>query len=111
MAMPSEIGHAIRSARHDEYSVPQMNDRAPNCPATGSQTSVVQNRSPNFEIDSRDSRTSSTPMPATITSTSSANAPVISRNPRSLVARVFLMCLLEFDLVQLIEFRLHRRLR
>ena len=30
MAMPSAIGVEIRSARTDEYSVPQMNGRAPN---------------------------------------------------------------------------------
>ena len=62
MAMPSAIGVEMISARTDEYSVPQMNGRAPNCPATGSQVSVCQNCQPNSWIESRDWRNSSTPM-------------------------------------------------
>ena len=35
MAMPSAIGVEMISARTDEYSVPQMNGRAPNSPSDG----------------------------------------------------------------------------
>jgi hypothetical protein len=48
MAIPSEIGVAMRSASTEEYNVPQMNGRAPNSPDTGSQVSVRQKSSPNF---------------------------------------------------------------
>ncbi len=47
VATPSETGAAIRRASSDEYSVPQMNGRAPNSPETGSQVSVTQNLNPN----------------------------------------------------------------
>jgi len=49
--MPSATGAAMTSARIDEYSVPQMNGRAPNSPATGSQVSVLQKLRPNLLID------------------------------------------------------------
>ena len=45
IAMPSAIGVANARARTEEYSVPQMNGRAPNSPDTGSQTSLIQNDS------------------------------------------------------------------
>jgi hypothetical protein len=48
MAIPSEMGVAMRSASTEEYNVPQMKGSAPNCPATGSHTSVRQKFSPNF---------------------------------------------------------------
>src|SRR6266851_6330521 len=60
-----------------------MNGSAPNWPATGSQVSVRQNANPNFRMDSIDWRVSSNPIAATIATTSSANAPVASLNPRS----------------------------
>ena len=63
--------------------MPQMNGRAPNWPATGSHTSVTQKCRPNFSIASHDWRTSSTPIPATSSTSASANSPVPSRNPRS----------------------------
>src|SRR3954464_7173972 len=47
VAMPSEMGAAMSSARIDEYNVPQMNGLAPNSPETGSQISVIQNLKPN----------------------------------------------------------------
>src|SRR4051812_37699242 len=47
-AMPREMGAAMRSARMDEYRVPQMNGSAPNSPATGSHVSVRQKFKPNF---------------------------------------------------------------
>jgi hypothetical protein len=49
--MPRATGVERSSARIEEYSVPQMNGRAPNSPATGSQVAVFQKRSPNFSID------------------------------------------------------------
>ena len=55
-AMPSATGVAMSKARIDEYSVPQMNGSAPNCPATGSQISVRQKFKPNFSIESIDWR-------------------------------------------------------
>ena len=82
-AMPSAIGVAMRSARIDEYSVPQMNGSAPNSPATGSQVSVRQKLRPNFWIESIDCRVSSNPMAQTMSTRTSANAPVPMRNPRS----------------------------
>src|ERR1700704_559938 len=60
-----------------------MNGSAPNCPATGSQTSVRQKLSPNFPIDSIDCRVSSNPIARTIRTSTVANAPVPRRNPRS----------------------------
>ncbi len=52
--MPSAIGVANARASTEEYSVPQMKGRAPNSPDTGSQTSLIQNDSPNFAIESCD---------------------------------------------------------
>ena len=82
-AMPRAIGVEIASARMDEYSVPQMNGRAPNWPATGSQVCVVQKLRPNFWMESMDSRVSSTAMPATMRTRKPAKMPVPNRKPRS----------------------------
>ncbi len=62
--MPREIGAAMSRASNDEYSVPQMNGRAPKSCATGSQMSVTQNPSPNSRIERIDSRNSTTPIAA-----------------------------------------------
>ena len=83
MAMPSATGAASSSASTDEYSVPQMNGRAPKSPDTGSQVSVVQNARPNFSIASHDWRVSSTAMPATSTTTTPREHTVPSLNQRS----------------------------
>ena len=77
--MPSAIGVESRSARTDEYSVPQMNGRAPNWTATGSHVSVSQNCHPNCLMDSCDWRTSSTPIPTTMTISSTPKKPVPTR--------------------------------
>ncbi len=60
-----------------------MNGSAPNSPATGSQISVRQKLRPNLWIDSIDCRVSSNPMAHTISTRTSANAPVPILNPRS----------------------------
>ena len=60
-----------------------MNGRAPKSPETGSQMSVVQNARPNFSIAIHDWRVSSTAMPATSTTTATANTPVPTRNQTS----------------------------
>ena len=60
-----------------------MNGSAPNSPATGSQVSVRQKLKPNFWIDSIDCRVSSKPIATTISTRTSANAPVPSLKPRS----------------------------
>src|SRR5687767_65406 len=60
-----------------------MNGSAPKSPTTGSQVEVVQKPRPNFWIESHDSEVRTTPMPATITTTSTAKAPVARRNPKS----------------------------
>src|SRR4026207_1959556 len=83
MAMPSAIGPAMRSARTDEYSVPQMNGRAPNSPETGSQISVCQNWKPNFQIAMDASVYSTHASPATSPMRMTPNSPVPTRNPRS----------------------------
>src|SRR5579872_2985081 len=77
--MPSATGVAMSRASTDEYSVPQMNGRAPNWPATGSQVSVRQNCQPNWWIEMRDCRHSSKPIAATIAMISTANKPVAAR--------------------------------
>src|SRR5688500_15589600 len=60
-----------------------MKGSAPKSPTTGSQVDVVQKPNPNLRIDSHDSLVRTTPMPATIATTSTANAPVLRRKPRS----------------------------
>src|SRR5689334_7044877 len=60
-----------------------MKGSAPKSPATGSQVEVCQKPKPNFWIDSHDSLTSTAPMPTTMATTSTANAPVLTRKPRS----------------------------
>ena len=45
----------MSSARIDEYSVPQMNGRAPKSPDTGSHVEVRQKLKPNWRIESIDS--------------------------------------------------------
>ena len=81
--MPSAIGVEIINASTDEYSVPQMNGRAPNSPATGSQTSVCQNCQPKWRIDSCDSRNSTTAMAPTMAISRRAKAPVPLRKRTS----------------------------
>src|SRR6185295_768843 len=84
MAMPSEMGPAMTSARMEEYSVPQMNGNAPNSPETGFQFEPPQKpNSPNFSSASRDSLKSTTPMPQTMSTRTSANAPVPMRKIKS----------------------------
>src|SRR5687768_6050080 len=85
MAIPSATGVEIASASTEEYSVPQMKGRAPNWPATGSQTSVTQNCPPNCRIDSHDSRVSTMPMATTMATSSRPNAPVTARKSKSSV--------------------------
>src|ERR1051325_10581884 len=60
-----------------------MNGSAPKSPATGSQVVVCQKPSPNFWIDSHDSLISTAPIATTMAMTSTANAPVPMRKPRS----------------------------
>src|SRR5882672_615656 len=59
-----------------------MNGKAPNWPATGSQTLVRQKLKPNRRIDSIDSRVSRRAMPATRTGTRRATRPVAARKAR-----------------------------
>jgi hypothetical protein len=60
-----------------------MNGSAPYSPVTGSQTSVRQKFNPNFWIESMDCRVSSNPIAATMSTSTSAKAPVPSRNTTS----------------------------
>src|SRR5512147_2754096 len=60
-----------------------MKGSAPKSPATGSQVVVCQKPRPNFWIDSHDSLVRTAPMPATMATTRTANAPVPMRKPRS----------------------------
>jgi hypothetical protein len=60
-----------------------MKGRAPNCPATGSQTLVVQNEKPNFCTESHDWRKSSKPIDTTTSAKRHAKAPVAARKPKS----------------------------
>src|SRR5438309_1350853 len=114
-AMPSAIGVAIASARTDEYSVPQMNGSAPNSPDTGSQISVRQKLRPNFWIDSIDCATSTAPIAQTMSTRTSANAPVPIRNPRSfptcLTRRTRPTRLRDLDLRERRHFQFHNRVR
>ena len=73
------MGVESRSARTDEYSVPQMNGRAPNSTATGSHVSVSQNCHPNCLMDSWDWRHSSMPIATTMTISSTPKTPVPAR--------------------------------
>src|SRR5712664_2554873 len=82
-AMPSAIGVEMRIARKEEYSVPQRNGSAPNCPATGSQVLVRQNDRPNSRIDREECVTRITAIPATTAGTARAQSPVPIRKPRS----------------------------
>src|SRR2546428_6583053 len=60
-----------------------MNGSAPNSPATGSHVLVRQKPRPNFWIDSHESFASVKPMATTTSSNAAANAPMLTRNPRS----------------------------
>src|SRR4051794_27675910 len=91
-----------------------MNGSAPNSPATGSQTSVRQKLRPNLLIESIDCRVSSNPMAHTISTRTSANAPVPSLNPRSPVLprlRAIPAPLRDLDLRQRRHLELHDRVR
>ena len=83
MAIPSEIGDASSRASTDEYSVPQMNGRAPNSPETGSQMSLIQNPSPNLAIESCDCRVSSNAIAPTSTTRDNPTPAVMTVKPRS----------------------------
>ncbi len=77
------MGVDSMSARTDEYSVPQMNGRAPNSPATGSHVSVIQKCQPNCLMDNWDCRNSSMPIATTMAIRTSPNSPV---PPRKIVS-------------------------
>src|SRR5438128_4135627 len=60
-----------------------MNGSAPNSPATGSHVLVRQKFNPNCCSDSHEWFASVRPMATTMSSSAAANAPMLTRNPRS----------------------------
>src|SRR5678810_485172 len=79
-----------------------MKGRAPNSPATGSQSLVRQKSKPNRCSESHESFASVMPMATTISSSAAAKTPMPIRNPRSVerTARLRGLDLLERRLLQ-----------
>ena len=82
-ATATDRGTAIKSARIDETSVPKINGRAPNSPATGSHELVAKKWKPNFCHASAERCKSSDNVSATTTSIVRPATVIRPRNPES----------------------------
>ena len=92
IAMPNDSGTAITSAMIEVEIVPQIETRAPNCCAGGSQFVLHRKLAPNLLMDGHDATINETMMAASRMNVNAATLRVSQQNTRSGVAECSMRC-------------------